>query len=139
MATIARVAAVAMAAMVVAVSAGCGDDGGGRDAATFCARFAELSGNSPFEDLLIATPEEMRDAFDTLRVSADRLADAAPDEAATAAGAYRDSIDTLIGDLEAAGFDNRNVDTLAYSRSVADYGDAAVTLDDAAQRVCATG
>lgn len=128
-----------MLAVVTLGLAGCGDDGEPADLATFCTRFDELSGASPFAELTIATPGEMRAAFDSLRDSADGLVRVAPADVELAATDYRDAVGVLVAELEAAGFDSRNVDTLTYGRAVDDYSDAAVALDRAAASACAAG
>ncbi len=113
----------------------CGGGGSG-DVDTFCASVRDLRTQDPFADLAVASPEEMRDAFDELSTAADRVAEVAPDSADAQASAYRAAVRALVDQLRGAGFDPRAVDALRYRQAVGDYTDAAVSLDNTATSVC---
>ncbi|WP_436795428.1 hypothetical protein [Actinospongicola halichondriae] len=125
--------------LVVLVSAlavgGCSDDAGG-DLASFCAAVDELEANDPFADLDVASPGEMRTAFDQLSEGVERIADAAPDDLRPSADRYADTVDALIDHLRGADFDPRNLDTLRYRTAAADYEEAAVSVENAATAAC---
>ncbi len=133
------VRSVTLAVTVAALAlSGCGADGGG-DLASFCDAVDALEANDPFADLDVASPGEMRTAFDHLREGVQRIADAAPDELDASAGRYADTVDTLIDHLRAADFDPRNLDTLRYRTAAADYEEAAVSIENAATGSCISG
>ena len=121
--------------VLVAVVSGCGDDGGG-DLEAFCASVEALRDQDPFADLEIASPEEMRAAFDQLSEGVERIADDAPPDVEVQADAYRASVDQLVDQLRGAGFDPSQVDALAYGRAVEEYQSAAVSVDNSARSLC---
>lgn len=112
----------------------CGDDDG--DRAAFCEAMVELRELDPFQDLDIASPEDMRDAFQTLAEDADRIASLAPPDARPQARRYESAIDELVDELSGAGYDPRRLDALRYGQATEEYTDAAVSLDNAAQGAC---
>lgn len=114
---------------------GCGDDDDG-DLAAFCAAVEDLRDDDPFAELAIASPGEMRDAFADLADGVDRIADAAPAEARTQARRYADAVQDLRDELAGAGYDPTRVDSLDYGRAVAEYTEAAVSIDNAADALC---
>ena len=124
----------ALLVFVLALGA-CGDDGGG-DLAAFCQRVDELRADDPFADLAVASPRELRLAFESLRDSADRVSDVAPPEAATQADRYREAVDEVLDRLRGAGFDLRHLDLVPYRRATDDYHEAATSLDNAATAAC---
>ncbi len=130
-----RAAGVVMAAAIIAGLTSCGHDSNG-DLTAFCTAVDDLKSNDPFADLAIASPEEMRAAFDALATGVDRIARSAPSAARVQARAYRDAVSELVDQLRGAGFDPRAVDALAYRTAVADYQDAAVSVDNAATSLC---
>lgn len=111
-----------------------GDDGGGVQA--FCAAVESLEENDPFAELDIASPEEMRTAFDELSDGVSRIAQAAPDEARRQARAYEESVEEVVDQLRGAGFDPRNVDSLDYQQAVTEYDEAAASVENAAGSLC---
>lgn len=128
----------AVAALVVAGAlalAGCGDGGGG-DEATFCAAIEALRADAPFAELAVATPAEMRDAFDALTTGAGRIAAAASGDVAVPADRYRDAVDAVRDELAGAGYDPTRVDNRRYARAVEEYSAAADSLDNAADARC---
>lgn len=131
----ARWPGLVVAGLVVA-AAGCSGEGG-RDVATFCARFDELVADDPFAELLLASPGEMRDAFADLDARTDALADAAPAAVRTQADRYAGAVDDLIGALLPAGYDPTRLDTDAYGDAVDAYRTAAISVDNAAATICA--
>ena len=114
---------------------GCGDEADG-DLASFCAAVDRLSADDPFEGLDVASPQEMRAAFDELRRGVDAIADAAPDDLEGRANRYLDAVDDLIDQLRGAGFDPRQLDTLRYRTATSDYEEAAVSIENAAENAC---
>ena len=122
--------------MLLLVTA-CGSDGG--DRASFCDGIERLRRDDPFADLAVASPGEMRDAFDDLREAADAVADAAPSEAEVAADRYRASVDDLLDQLRGAGFELTELDLPAYRRATSEYGRAAESLDNAGRSICSGG
>ncbi len=114
--------------------AACGDDGG--DIASFCQAVDELAENDPFAELDVASPEEMRDAFDQLRDGVERIDDSAPDDLESRTRRYLAALDEVTDQLRGAGFDPRNLDTLAYRTATADYEEAAVSIENAADDAC---
>lgn len=129
-------AGVVVAGVLAAGLAGCGSDDEGGDVVAFCEAVTELQDENPFAELEIASPAEMRAAFDRLDEGVDRIADSAPGEVRRQAEAYQASVDELIDQLRGAGFDPRNVDALDYRAATEDYGDAAVSVDNAAADLC---
>ncbi len=125
--------AVLLAVGALAV-AGCGDDDG--DEAAFCDAVAALRDDDPFAELALATPAEMRQAFDALAAGADRIADAAPGDAGVHADRYRDAVDDVRDELAGAGYDPTRVDGRRYARAVEEYTAAAGSLDNAADARC---
>ncbi|HEU5085554.1 MAG TPA: hypothetical protein VFU14_19600 [Acidimicrobiales bacterium] len=123
-------------ALLVAVTAlaGCGEDGG--DEAAFCDEVAALREDDPFSDLEVATPAEMREAFDALAGGADRLAAAAPGDVEVQAERYRAAVDAVRDELAGAGYDPRRLDGRRYARAVEEYTAAAGSLDNAADARC---
>ena len=115
--------------------AGCGDDGGG-DVAAFCEAVEDLRDDDPFEELQVASPGEMRDAFAALAAGVDRIADAAPDEVRSQAQRYADALEDLRDELAGAGYDPTRVDQLEYGQAVAAYTEGAVSVDNAADALC---
>lgn len=123
--------------IVIALAvAGCGGDGRSPDPQAFCAEIESLRADDPFAELLVASPGEMRDAFAELRAGAGRIADAAPSEVEVQARRYRDAVDDLVDQLNAAGYDPRTVDALAYRDATETYSAAASSLDNAADATC---
>lgn len=116
--------------------AGCGSDDDAGDLAGFCEAVAELQDENPFAELEIASPGEMRAAFDRLEEGVDRIAETAPSEARRQAESYQDAVDEVIDQLRGAGFDPRNLDPLAYRGATNAYGNAAVSVDNAAADLC---
>jgi hypothetical protein len=123
-----------VAALAVALP-GCGGDDGG-DLAAFCQAVEDLRDDDPFADLAIASPEDMRGAFDALAVSVDRIAESAPQEARTQAQRYADAVDDLRDELAGAGYDPTRVDQLRYGQAVAAYTEAATSVDNTADANC---
>lgn len=129
-----------MVAPVVVVAAGlaggCSDGDPGGDLEAFCGAIEELRDDDPFAELAVASPGEMRDAFEQLRAGAERVESAAPTEAEVQARAYLESVDRLIDLMRAAGYDPRSLDNLAYSDATSTYTSAAVSVDRAATAAC---
>ncbi len=123
------------AVVLVSLLSGCGGDGGG-DVAAFCEAVVGLRDDDPFEELQVASPGEMRDAFAELAAGVDRIADAAPDEVGTQADRYADAVEALRDELAGAGYDPTRVDQLDYGQAVAAYTEAAVSVDNAADALC---
>ena len=113
---------------------GCSGDGG--DLRTFCAEVEDLRSDDPFADLAVASPQEMRSAFDDLEEAVRRIDVAAPDEVETQASRYRDALDEVVDHLRGAGYDPRQLDALAYGDATAEYTEAADSLDNAADSLC---
>lgn len=126
-----------VAGAIAAGLAGCGSDDDDGDVAAFCEAVTELQDDDPFAELEIASPGEMRAAFDRLDEGVERIAETAPSEARQQAESYQDSVDELIDQLRGAGFDPRNLDPLDYRAATDAYGDAAISVDNAAAAVCA--
>lgn len=116
--------------------AGCGGDDTETDPQAFCDAVADLRDDDPFADLAMASPGEMRDAFDALRDAIAAIDAAAPAEAEVQAGEYLTVVDELIGLLRAAGYDPRALDGLAYRDATDRYTAAAVSVDNAADATC---
>ncbi len=130
-----RVAGLVVGLVLAAGGLGaCGDDGA--DPTAFCRGVTGLRDDDPFEDLPLASPAEMRDAFAALDAAATSIARVAPDQAEVQADRYAASVDALVDELSAAGFDPRRVDPTRYRGAVADYTEAAVSLDNAADAAC---
>ena len=125
---------VALTGLALLAASCAGDDDG--DLARFCAEVEALRDDDPFADLPVASPQEMRSAFDDLTESVDRIVDAAPPEAETQADRYQDALDDVADHLRGAGFDPRQLDTLAYGRATAAYGEAATSLDNTTDALC---
>ena len=122
--------------MVLAlVLAGCGGDDGG-DPEAFCAAVEDLRAGDPFADLAVASPQEMRAAFDQLRAGAERIEDVAPPAVEVQAERYRDSVDELVDQLRGAGFDLRELDLPSYRRAARDHAEISASLDNAAAAAC---
>ena len=119
------------------LAAACGGDGG--DRAAFCDGIERLRRDDPFADLAVASPGEMRDAFDDLREAAEAVAADAPSDAEVAADRYLGTVDDLLDQLRGAGFDLTELDLPAYRRATADYGEAAESLDNAGSAICSGG
>ncbi len=131
-----RTAALLLAAGLLLVGVGCGDDGGDGDLASFCAAYERLAAEDPFEELAIASPEEMRAAFLTLRDGVAAVAAAAPPEAAVQADRYEDAVVAVTDELAGAGYDPRRVDPLRYRRATDDYRSAAASVENSASSLC---
>lgn len=127
---------VAFLVLLLLVTA-CGSDGG--DRAAFCDGIERLRRDDPFAELPVASPGEMRDAFDDLREAAEAVAADAPSDAEVAADRYLASVDELLDQLRGAGFDLTELDLSAYRRATSDYGEAAESLDNAGSAICAEG
>ena len=125
-----------MLAVALATAAGCGSDDGG-DLRAFCAGIERLRDDDPFAELEVASPQEMRAAFEELQEGAARIRDEAPSEADVPADRYQDAVEAIVDQLRGAGFDPRRLDTLSYGRATSDYGEAADSLDGAADSLCA--
>lgn len=130
-----RWASVALVAAALLGLAACGDDAGG-DRTTFCAAVEALRSEDPFAELEVASPGQMRDAFEALADGADRIAGAAPGEVSVQADRYRDAVGALRDELAGAGYDPTRMDGRRYARAVADYTEAADSLDNAADARC---
>lgn len=115
----------------------CGGDSDGGDIASFCEAVDDLADNDPFAELEIASPEEMRAAFDRLHDGVERIDDSAPSELESRTHRYLEAVDEVIDQLRGAGFDPRNLDTLAYRTATADHEAAAVSIENAATAACA--
>ena len=124
-----------LALVGASVLGGCSEDDGG-DRRAFCAGIEELRADDPFADLQVASPQEMRSAFDDLHEAVQRIAAVAPPEADTQADRYQDALEEVIDHLRGAGYDPRELDTLAYGRATAAYGEAATSLDNTAEALC---
>lgn len=130
--------AVALAVLPVAglsLVAGCGDDEDG-DLASFCASVDRLADNDPFAELELASPQEMRVAFDQLRAGVAAIADDAPPDLEGRTDRYLDAVDELIDQLRGAGFDPRQLDTLRYRSAAGEYEEAAISVENAAEQAC---
>lgn len=114
---------------------GCGGDDGG-DLRGFCAGIERLREEDPFAELEVASPQEMRAAFEELQDGAGQIRDDAPPDADVPADRYLEAVDELVDQLRGAGFDPRRVDSLSYGRATSDYGEAADSLDRTADSVC---
>lgn len=114
--------------------AACGDDGG--DLESFCEAVVALREDDPFADLPLATPGEMRDAFDALAGAADRIADDAPGDVEVNAERYRAAVEALRDELAGGGYDPTRVDNRRYADAVEEYTAAAGSLDNAADARC---
>lgn len=125
--------AVGVLGAVVLVATRDGDDA---DPAGFCRSVRALRDSDLFEDLAVASPEDMRDAFDELRRDAVRLRDLAPPESRVQARRYAAAVDEVARELAGAGYDPRRLDPLRYRQATDAYTRAAVSLDNAAERVC---
>ncbi len=123
-------------ALVLAASTGACTDGSSGDVASFCAAVQSLADDDPFAELEIASPQEMRTAFDRLRDGVADIADAAPDDLDGRSGRYLESVDELIDQLRGAGFDPRDLDTLDYRSATSEYEEAAVSIENAAADAC---
>lgn len=131
----AAIVAAAVGTGVVIGACSDGDSGGG-DLAAFCASVTDLADNDPFADLDLASPEEMRAAFDDLRSGVDAIADDAPEDLEGRADRYLATVDELVDQLRGAGFDPRQLDTLRYRTAAADYEEAAISIENAAADAC---
>ena len=129
-------ALVGCGVLVAGLVGGCGSEEDDGDVAAFCEAVADLQDEDPFEGLDIASPGEMRSAFDRLDEGVGRIAETAPSEARPQAEAYQDSVDDVIDQLSGAGFDPRNLDPLAYREATDAYADAAVSVDNTARNLC---
>ena len=127
-------APVVVTAAILGGLTACGGDQG--DVKAFCAAVDDLKAHDPFAGLEVASPGEMRAAFDQLAAGVDQVSSSAPSAARVQARAYRDAVRELIDQLRGADFDPRAVDALAYRKAVADYQDAAVSVDNAATSLC---
>jgi hypothetical protein len=125
----------AVFAVALLTAAGCSSDDGG-DLRAFCAGVERLRDSDPFADLEVASPAEMRAAFEELQAGAARIRDEAPSEAAVPADRYHAAVDALVDQLRGAGFDPRRLDSLGYGRATSDYGEAADSLDGTADSLC---
>jgi type VI protein secretion system component VasF len=123
------------AVVLLGLLSGCGGDDDG-DVAAFCEAVEDLRADDPFEELQIASPGEMRDAFADLAAGVDRIADAAPEEARSQAQRYAVAVEDLRDELAGAGYDPTRVDQLDYGQAVAAYTEGAVSVDNAADALC---
>lgn len=128
-----RVAGVALATALIG---SCGDDEGGGDVASFCSAVEALAADDPFDELAVASPQEMRAAFDQLRDGVEDIARSAPDDLSGRADRYLESVDDLIDQLRGAGYDPRQLDTLRYGAATDAYEEAAVSIENAADDAC---
>ena len=124
-------------ALLVLLLAACGSDGG--DRASFCDGIERLRRDDPFAELAVASPGEMRDAFDDLRETAEAVASDAPSDAEVAADRYLATVDDLLDQLRGAGFELTELDLPAYRRATSEYGEAAASLDNAGRAICSGG
>lgn len=114
----------------------CGNDDGAGDEAAFCDEVTALREEDPFTDLEVATPAEMREAFDALADGADRIAAAAPGDVEVQADRYRAAVEAVRDELAGAGYDPTRLDDRRYARAVEEYTAAAGSLDNAADARC---
>lgn len=131
-----RVLGAVAAVLTAGLLGGC-DDGTERSVEAYCEAVERLAADDPFEELAVASPEEMESAFEQLRAGAERIATSAPGEQRTSAEDYAAGVEALVDQLRAAGFDPRRVDPLAYRAATDDYTDAAGAVTRAADAVCA--
>lgn len=122
-------------ALTIAALGACSSDASG-DLTSFCVAVDDLADNDPFAELDVASPEEMRDAFDRLQAGVQEIADDAPDDLRSRADRYADTVAQLIDQLRGAGFDPRQLDTLRYRTAARDYEEAAVSIENAAADAC---
>lgn len=123
-------------ALAVGLLSACGDDDNGGDVASFCSAVDALAADDPFAELAVASPQEMRAAFDELRDGVEAIARSAPDDVSGRADRYLDSVDELIDQLRGAGYDPRQLDTLRYGTATDAYEEAAVSIENAAEDAC---
>ena len=125
-----RLALLLLPAVPLGLAAGCGDDGGGADAAAFCTRLERLSENDPFAAFgKRATDAEIEQAFHALVSRARELVDLAPDEERATARDYADAAAELDRLMAAAGYDGSRLDERAYRDQQVRYADAAARLE----------
>lgn len=126
-----------MLAVAVAAAPGCGNGSGdGGDRAAFCTAVDRLAADDPFADLAVASPEEMKTAFEQLAAGAEAIDDAAPPDVEVQTTAYVSAVDELAIQLAGAGYDPRALDPLSYGRAVDDYEQAATSVTNAANASC---
>jgi hypothetical protein len=125
---------VVAAVLLGALGGACGGDE--TDPAAFCNRYEELRADDPFGELDVASGAEMRTAFERLQDGASRLATTAPADAAVQAERYAATVDDLVAQQRAAGYDLRNLDLGAYRRATGAYNEAAASLENAARAAC---
>ena len=104
--------------------------------ASFCDAVEALAADDPFGELAVASPQEMRAAFDELRDGVEEIARSAPDDLSARADRYLESVDVLIDQLRGAGYDPRQLDTLRYGTATDAYEEAAVSIENAAEDAC---
>ena len=126
---------VAVGLLAIGLGA-CGDEERQTDPAAFCDAVADLRANDPFVELTVASPEEMRAAFEELADGASRIAEAAPEDAGVQADRYRDAVEALRDELAGAGYDPTMVDNARYADGVEAYTEAATSLGNAARALC---
>jgi hypothetical protein len=114
---------------VVALLAGCRDDGPEPDRAAFCERLGRLTENDPFLAFGdTATAAEIEEGFEALVARADELATVAPDEVRPAAEAYATSARAMDELMDDAGYVGGRVDARAYRYEQEAYTEAADRL-----------
>jgi hypothetical protein len=123
----------ALVLLLLGSACGAGD---GADRAAFCAAYAQLTAEDPFDALgRTFDGQQLRTAFAALDTATDALARTAPAEADALADRYDDAVDELITLLAAADY---QADQLGpkYQAATRTYEDVTVRLDREAQTLC---
>jgi hypothetical protein len=114
---------------VVALLAGCGDDGPEPDQAAFCERLGRLTENDPFLAFGdTATPAEIEEGFEALVTRADELLEVAPEDVRPATRRYRDAAVAMDELMAEAGYDGARLDARDYREEEVTYTEAADLL-----------
>lgn len=131
-----RAGRLVLAVLVAAGAvAGCNDDAE-EDPQAFCDAVESLAADDPFAELEVASPGEMKSAFEQLRDGAEVIEATAPAEASVPASDYVGAVHELMRQLNGAGYDPRSLDPLEYGRAVEDYTVAATSVTNAANATC---
>ena len=109
-------------------------DHGDRD--EFCRRFNQIVLESPFEQLTVASPAEMEQAWAGFVDNAHELVSAAPDDARPTAEAWGRAVDKLQAIQTAAEYDARRIDPGAYQAAVEDYLALSRRVESHATDIC---